>query len=211
MKSVKSYVMDDMWGHIIMSGPDIRGYILGEAHQTPQEQYKYCQGIFTVYPHMMLGNFTRWLWEGAPPKEYGAFMEVSVQGLQSKVLPALEICFDGSKTEEARGEVIVPLLTDVIPKYVLTGFYDYMFAGQTDYKDIADFWPTVEPLLALTARMLRLSYAGNMPTEERAELFLFVGTRMPYLLLKRWYDWQFGAEKMEMPPPPPEKLQKTEK
>ena len=203
MKSVKNFVMDDMWGHILMSGPDVTGYITGEMYKTPEEKHKYCQGIFTVYPHMMLGNFNRWFFGEASPKDYSAFMEPSVQAIQSKVFPLLETCFDGSLTQAQRGEIIIPLLTDVIPKHVLTGYYDYMFAGQPDYKDISSFWPTVEPLLALVARTLKLAYSGEMPVAEQAELFLFVGTRMPYLLVKRWYDWQFGKEKMEGPPGPP--------
>ena len=203
MKSVKNFVMEDMWGHILMSGPDVTGYITGEKYPTPEEKHKYCQGILTMYPHMMMGNFTRWLFDAGAPKDYSAFMDSSVQALQSKVLPQLVPCFDGSLDQVQRGEVLSPLLTDVIPKHVLTGYYDYMFAGQKDYKDIASFWPTVEPLLHLVARALKLAYSGEMPTDEQAELFLFVGTRMPYLLVKRWYDWQFGKEKMEGPPGPP--------
>ena len=41
-----------------------------------------------------------------------------------------------------------------------------------------------------------------MTMAQRQEVFLFVGTRMAYLILKRWYDWQFGEEKMELPPGP---------
>ncbi len=45
--------------------------------------------------------------------------------------------------------------------------------------------------------------APGVSREEQAEIFLYVGTRYPFLLLKRWYDWQYGEEKMELPPPPP--------
>lgn len=206
MKSVRDYIAQDMWGHILMSGPDIRGYITGQMYPTPQEQHNYCQGIFTMFPHMMLGNFSRWLWEEGAPKDYQAFMTPSVQALQDKVFPVLEAAFQPGLTQLRRGELLIPLLTQVIPKHILTGFYDYMFAGQKDYQDISTFWPTVEPILQLTARMLKAAYdpSAEMSPEEKAELFLFVGTRYPYLLLKRWYDWQFGVEKMEMPPPPPQ-------
>ncbi len=128
MKSIRDYIAQDMWGHILMSGPDIRGYILGEKYPTTQEQHQYCQGIFTMFPHMMLGNFTRWLWEAQPPKDYSVFMETSAQALQAKVFPVLEEAF--AAEGEARVEKLIPLLTDVIPKHILTGFYDYMFSGQ---------------------------------------------------------------------------------
>ncbi len=203
MKSVRDYIAQDMWGHILMSGEAVKGCVTGATCKTPQEKHEYCQGIMTMFPHMMLGNFSRWLWENDAPKDYNTFMEPSVQALQSKVFPDLERYFLGNLSEQEKGNLLIPLLTDVIPKHVLTGFYDYMFAGQKDYKDIATFWPTVEPLLKLTARELELAYDGSLSLEEKAELFLFIGTRYPFLLIKRWYDWQFGKEKMEGPPGPP--------
>ena len=205
MKSVRDYLAQDMWGHILMSGDAVRGCVTGETCKTAAEKHEYCQGIMTMFPHMMLGNFSRWMWEAGAPKDYNAFLEPSVQALQKKVFPALEQYFMGNLSEEERGKLLIPLLTDVIPRHVLSGFYDYMFAGSPEYKDIAEFWPTVEPLLTLTAKELELCYAGKLSLEEKAELFLFIGTRYPFLLVKRWYDWQFGKEKMEGPPggPPP--------
>ena len=46
-----------------------------------------------------------------------------------------------------RSEKTDSLLTRVIPQHILTGFYNYMFEGAEDYKDIADFWKEVQPLL----------------------------------------------------------------
>ncbi len=205
MKSVRDYLAQDMWGHILMSGEAVKGCVTGTTCKTAQEKHEYCQGILTMFPHMMLGNFARWFWDQGTPKDYNAFMEPSVQALQSKVFPVLEQYFLGNLSEKEKGALLIPLLTDVIPRHVLSGFYDYMFAGSTEYKDIAEFWPTVEPLLKLTAKELELAYSGALTLEEKAELFLFVGTRYPFLLVKRWYDWQFGVEKMEPPPgPPPE-------
>lgn len=205
MKSVRDYLAQDMWGHILMSGEAVKGCVTGATCKTPQEQHEYCQGILTMFPHMMLGNFSRWFWDQGAPKDYSAFMEPSAQALQSKVFPALEQYFLGNLSEQEKGALLIPLLTDVIPKHVLSGFYDYMFAGSPDYKDIAEFWPTVEPFLTLTAKELALAYNGSLSLEEKAELFLFVGTRYPFLLVKRWYDWQFGVEQMAPPPgPPPE-------
>lgn len=94
MKSVRDYIAQDMWGHILMTGPDIRGYLSGEKYPTVAEKKDYCQGIFTMYPHMMLGNFARWLWEDGAPKPYEDFMSSSVEALSSKVQPVLEQCFD---------------------------------------------------------------------------------------------------------------------
>ena len=94
MKSVRDYIAQDMWGHILMTGPDIRGYISGEKYPTVSEKKAYCQGIFTMYPHMMLGNFTAWLWESGAPKPYKDFMSSSAEALSSKVQPVLDACFD---------------------------------------------------------------------------------------------------------------------
>lgn len=203
MKSVKGYVMDDLWGHNLMSGDAIRGCVLKTTCKTTAEQKDYCQGIFTVFPHMLLANFSRWMWEEGTPKDYGAFMEPSVQALQAKVFPKLEEVFAEGCTDEKKAEIFGELLTDVIPKHVLTGFYDYMFAGQEGYKDIVTFWPEVEALLGMTRHLIRVAYNGMNP-EEKAEAWLYLGARYPFLLIKRWYDWQFGKDKMEMPPPPPQ-------
>lgn len=186
-----------------MSGEAIRGCVSGETCKTAKEKLDYCQGITTMFPHMMLGNFSRWLWDGNAPKDYNAFMEPSVKALQTEVFPTLEHYFLGDLSETEKGALLIPLLTDVIPKYVLSGFYDYMFAGSPEYKDISAFWPTVDPLLKLTAKELELAYTGNLSLEEKTELFGFIGTRYPFLLVKRWYDWQFGAEKMGPPPDGP--------
>jgi hypothetical protein len=208
MKSVKDYIAQDMPGHIMMSGDAILGCVTGETCPTLQEKHEYCKGIMTMFPHMLLANFSRWFWEAEAPRDYSAFMDASAPQLQAQVFPVLERVFDEAEPlpESQRGALLIPLLTDVIPKHVLGGFYQYMFAGTEDYKDIAAFWPTVEPLLQLTARSLALAYDDDapLPLEEKAELYLFIGTRLPFLLIKRWYDWQFGKEKMEMPPPPPQ-------
>lgn len=64
-------------------------------------------------------------------------------------------------SQPERGKRLIPLLTDVIPKHVLNGFYDYMFAGKAEYKDIMDFWQGIAPILELTARNLRWAYMRN--------------------------------------------------
>lgn len=203
MKSVKGYVMDDLWGHNLMSGDAIRGCVLGTTCKTTQEKKAYCQGIFTMFPHMMLGNFSRWMWEGEIPKDYNAFLQPSAEALQQKVFPELDRYFDGGLSPEEQAKIMVHLLTEVIPQHVLTGFYEYMFGGTEDFKDITGYWTEVKPLLGMTAKLI-VSACTEMASEEKAEAFLYLGARYPFLLVKRWYDWQFGKDKMEMPPPPPQ-------
>lgn len=200
MKSVKDFVIDDMWNHNLMSGDEIRGCVNGKVHKTAEEKNKYCQGIFATFPHMLLGNFSRWMWEEAP-NDYNAFMEASLKPLQDVVFPELDKYFNGGLSESEKAEIIVHLLTEVIPQHILTGYYKHMFAGQEGYKDIADFWAQVKPLLGMTAALIRAS--ADMPVEEKEEVFLYLGARYPFLLVKRWYDWQFGKDKLEMPGPPP--------
>lgn len=203
MKSIKSYVMDDLWGHNLMSGDAIRGCVLGTTCKTPEQQKEYCQGIFTVFPHMLLANFSRWMWPEGTPRDYNAFMEKSVAPLQQQVFPLLDRVFSGNCPDGEKAEIFSQLLTDLIPRHVLTGFYDYMFAGQENHKDISTFWSEVTPLLGMTRHLIHAAYQGMNP-EEKAEAFLYLGARYPFLLVKRWYDWQEGKEKMEMPPPPPD-------
>ena len=54
---------------------------------------------------------------------------------------------------------------------------------------------------ALNSPLSKLLLQSIPPTMMAA--FLYLGARYPFLLVKRWYDWQFGKDKMEMPPPPP--------
>lgn len=206
VKKIREYIADDMFNHILMSGGEIRACVNGSKYPTLQDKLGYCEGIMTVFPHMLLGNFTRWLWDGESPKPYEGFMQPSMEAVQAKALPLIRKAFSEEVTAAERGALLIPVLTDIVPKAVLTGYYNYMFEGAEDYKDIAEFWPRVEPLLAWTARALKDAYSETdpLPTEQMEELYLFIGTRMPFILLKRWYDWQFGEEKLEMPPPPPQ-------
>lgn len=50
MKSVRDYLAQDMWGHILMSGDAVMGCVTGETCKTPQEKHEYCQGIMTMFP-----------------------------------------------------------------------------------------------------------------------------------------------------------------
>lgn len=201
-KSVKDYVLNDMWGHNLMSGDAIRGCVTGETSKTIEEKLEYCQGIFTVFPHMMLMNFSNWLWENNMPKAYDVFMKTSIQTLQDKVFPELDRYYKGGLSDEEKAKIMVRLLTEVVPQHILTGYYNYMFADQEDYKDIADFWAAEQPLMGMIAHLIR-SACCDMNQKEKSEAFLFLGGRYPFLILKRLYDWQFGKDKLDFPPPPP--------
>ena len=181
-KSIHDFVLDDMWNHNLMSGDEIKGCVTGEKFPTADEKYAYAQP------------------EGTP-KDYQAFLQPSLEALQAKVFPELERYYkDAALNPGERGQIMAVLLTRVIPQHILTGFYDYMFAGSEDYKDISGFWAEMQPLLDMTAELIRSSFA--LSTEARAEAFLYAGARYPFLVVKRWYDWQFGKDKLEMGPPP---------
>lgn len=199
-KSIHDFVLDDMWNHNLMSGGEIQGCVTGEKFATPDEKLSYCQGIFVTFPHMMLNNFSRWLWDGNPPKDFNAFSQPSIAALQEQAFPELEAYFKGDLNLAEKAQLMAVLLTRVIPQHILNGFYEYMFAGTEDYKDISEFWTQVAPLLEMTAELARTSFI--LSTEGRSEAFLYFGARYPFLMLKRWYDWQFGKDKLEMGPPP---------
>ncbi len=204
MKKIKDFVLDDMWNHNLMSGGEIRGCALGVTHKTAAEKNSYCQGIFVTFPHMMFSNFSRWMWPDGAPKNYQDFMGNSVKALQKTVFPLLDRYFEEDTPDPEKGEIMAKLLTEMIPQHVVTGFYNFMFEGQPEHKDIADFWKETAPLLGMTAQLARSAYGGMTPAQ-RAEAFLFFGARYPFLLLKRWYDWQYGPDKLEGGPggPPP--------
>ena len=204
MKKIKDFVLDDMWNHNLMSGGEIKGCVLSTVHKTPAEKNAYCQGIFVTFPHMMFSNFSGWMWPEGAPKNYQDFMGGSVKALQEKAFPLLDRYFEAATPDSEKGEIIAKLLTEIIPQHIITGYYQYMFEGQEDYKDISSFWTEVAPLLGMTAELARAAFSG-MTLEERAEAFLFFGARYPFLMLKRWYDWQFGPDKLEGGPggPPP--------
>ena len=205
-KSIRDFVMEDMWNDNLMVGDEIKGTVTGASHPDIPGKIEFCQGIFATFPHMMLAHFNGWMWPEGTPKDYQAFMDQSIPALQEKVFPELDKYYkDESLNPGEKGQLMAVLLTRVIPQHVMTGYYNYMFEGQPDFKDISTFWTEVAPLLEMTAEVIRSSFAVS--TEARAEAFLYAGSRYPFLLLKRWYDWQFGKEKMEMPSfdgPPPE-------
>ena len=199
-RSVRDFVMEDMWNDNLMVGNEVKGCVTGEGFPTAEKKEEFCQGIFATFPHMMLSHFVGWMWPDGAPNDYQAFMDRSLPPLQEKVFPELESYFRGDLAPGEKAQLMAVLLTRVIPQHVFTGFYEHMFAGSEDYKDIAGFWAEVAPLLEMTAELIRTSY--TLSAEARAEVFLYVGCRYPFLLIKRWYDWQFGKDKLEMGPPP---------
>ena len=200
-KSVRDFVMEDMWNDNLMVGNEVKGCVTGEGFPTNEKKEEFCQGIFATFPHMMLAHFVGWMWPDGEPKPYQAFMDQSIPQLQEKVFPELKAYFFNEDLNPGeKAQIMAVLLTRVIPQHVFTGFYEYMFAGSEDYKDISGFWAEVAPLLEMTAELIRTSY--TLSAEARAEAFLYAGCRYPFLMIKRWYDWQFGKDKLEMGPPP---------
>ena len=198
-KSIKDFVLTDMWNNNMMVGNDIRNSITGEGplfgNSSAEE---FCQGIFCTFPHMMLKHFVSWMWPDGEPKDYQEYMDRSLPQLQEKVFPQLASFFHDNLTGEEKGRLVTMLLTEVIPQYIFNGFYDYMFSGDENYKDISGFWTEVAPLLEMSARLFSNAY--NMSDDARVEVFRYAASRYPFLLLKRWYDWQFGKD---MPPKRP--------
>ena len=68
------------------------------------------------------------------------------------MFPELERYYkDESLNPGERGQIMAVLLTRVIPQHILTGFYDYMFAGSEDYKDISGFWAEMSSIPSASA------------------------------------------------------------
>ena len=176
-----------------MLGDDVRICITGEGtlfgNSTPEE---FCQGIFCTFPHMMLKHFVSWLWPEGEPKDYQAYMDQSLPPLQEKVFPQLASLYHDNLTDDEKGRLMTSLLTEVVPQYIFNGFYEYMFAGDENYKDISGFWTEVAPLLEMSAALFGNAY--SLSTDARIEVFRYAASRYPFLLLKRWYDWQFGKD-----------------
>ena len=188
-----------MWNNNMMLGDDVKIAITGEGtlwgNSTAEE---FCQGIFCTFPHMMLKHFAGWLWPDGEPKDYQTYMDQSLPPLQEKVFPQLHSFYHDNLTGEEKGLLMKTLLTEVIPQYIFNGFYEYMFAGDENYKDMSGFWTEVSPLLEMSASLFGSAY--SLSADARVEVFRYAASRYPFLLLKRWYDWQFGKD---MPPKRP--------
>ena len=198
-KSIKDFVLRDMWNNNMMVGDDIRNSITGEGPLYGNcSAEEFCQGIFCTFPHMMLNHFVSWMWPEGAPKDYQAFMDQSLPKLQEKVFPQLASFFHDNLSADEKGQLMKALLTEIVPQYVLNGFYEYMFTEDENYKDISGFWAESAPLLEMSSSLFSNAY--NFSTDVRVEIFRYAASRYPFLLLKRWYDWQFGKD---MPPKRP--------
>ena len=198
-KSIGSHILNDMWNANLMVGDEVRNCVIDQNPESVDSKIEFCQGIFCTFPHVFLTHFTEWMWPEGAPRDFKPFMEASLPPLQQKVFPELESYFREDLSPEQKGQLMATLLTQVIPQHVLTGYYDYMYADAAERKDLAEFWKEVQPLLDMTADMAKNSYYQS--NEVRAEVFLYLGCRYPFLLLKRWYDWQYGKDVMERPVP----------
>jgi len=211
MKKIREFIGSDMFNHIAMSGPDIANFFDPSVVQSAEEKLSYAKGIICVYPYMMLGNYCSWKFGDEPaPRNYEEFKNDSMPALQKKIFPMLEKCFNDSRpiTGTERAEIMIPIFTDIVPFHVLPGFYNYMYGNTKGAKDIREWVDANRPTMIslLGGVILKAVYDETKPMDYHAktEVFLFIATRMPYLLLKKYYDWHFGAEVVEMGPPPGE-------
>ncbi len=211
MKKISEFISSDMFGHIGMSGPDIVKFFDPKAAMTTEEKLAYAKGIICTYPYMMTGNYYRWKFEGEHvPHSYKEFMDTSMPALQGRVFPMLEKCFNDAKPVSAkeRAEIMVPIFTDIVPFHILLGFYNYMYGDSKNAKDIKEWVDSVRPTMIslLGGVVLKAVYDETTPMDylAKTEVFMYIATRMPYDLLKKYHDWHFGAEVVTMPPPPPD-------
>lgn len=209
MKKIREFIGSDMFNHIAMTGPDIVRYFDPECIQTAEQKLAYAKGIMCVYPHIMMGNYCAWKYEDEPaPHDYTEFMKASIPALEQKVFPLLEKCFDSSNplSSSERGKLIIPIITDIVPFHVLTGFYHYMYGDSVGSKDIREFVETIRPtfISLMGDIVLKSVYDDAKQVDDRVktEVFSYIATRMPYDLLRKYHDWHFGAEVVEMGPPP---------
>lgn len=208
MKKIRDYIHDDMFNHILMSGPAIEKYFDPAEGMTLKEKHEYDQGIFCTYPFMMLANYCNWKYdaEEPAPRPYADFMNEAMPRLQAKVFPLIAPAFDEENPlpESKRGEILIPVLTDIIPTFVLTEFYNYMYPNAE--KDISELLEQLKPMLqgVVAEVLLPAAYSDEKPMDWRVktEVFKFVALRMAAFCMKRYHDWHFGAEVMAMGPPP---------
>lgn len=209
MKKIRDFIAQDMFNHMAMSGPDIAEFFSPESGQTAEQKLAYAKGIICTYPHILMGNYCDWKFaDEAAPHDYAVFMKSSLPALQGKVFPLLEKCFDDEKPVSGaeRTEIMISILTDIVPFHVLTGFYNFMYGGSEGAKDIRELVDVIRPtLISLMGDIiLKAVYDDSKPVDYRVktEVFSYIATRMPYDLLKKYYDWHFGAEVVELGPPP---------
>ncbi len=142
MKKIRDFIADDMFNHISMSGPDIEKYFDPASGMTLADKLAYDKGIMCTYPFMMLGNYCNFKYdeEDPAPRDYEAFKAEAMPRLQAQVFPLLEPCFDDANPlpESERGKVLIPILTDIIPNFVLGEFYRYMYPDGEDIQPLLD-------------------------------------------------------------------------
>ena len=193
-----------MFNHIAMSGPDIEKYFNPENGMTLADKLAYDKGIMCTYPFMMLGNYCNFKYdeEDPAPRDYEAFKAEAMPRLQEKVFPLLEPCFDDANPlpESERGKVLIPILTDIIPNFVLGEFYRYMYPNGEDIQPLLDsLKPMLQGVLAQTVLPAVYSDENPMDPAAKTEVFKFIALRMAAFCMKRYHDWQFGQEVMAGP------------
>lgn len=211
MKKIAEFICSDQPGHIIMTGGSIKKYFDPAVKMTAQERNEYVKGLMTVYPYMFLSNYYRWLYEGEKaPKDYQEFMKADQPGVVVQAVPILDAWYDEkSKVPyEDRVKNKIGLIMD-IPFLILGNFHRWLYAGTKDAKDYQDFIKQTKPSLTsvLGGIVLKAYYDKSKPLSaaEKTQVMLFIGTEYGHILIRKYYTWLFGEEKIVMPGPPPAK------
>ena len=208
MKKIAEFICSDQPGHIILTGGAIKKYFDPAVKMTAQERKDYVKGLLSVYPYMFLGNYYKWLFEGeTAPKDYQVFMTADQPAIASKVVPVLDAWFDEkSKVKyEDKAKDMIGLFTD-IPFLVLGNFHKWLYTGTKGAKDYQEFLQQTKPALTsvLGGIVLKAYYdkSKSLSAAEKTQIMLFFGTEYAQILIRKYYTWLFGEEKINFPGPP---------
>lgn len=209
MKKIAEFICSDQPGHIILTGGAIKKYFDPAVKMTAQERKDYVKGLLSVYPYMFLGNYYKWLFEGeTSPKNYQEFMSADQPVVAAQVMPVLDTWYD--EKSKVRYEDKVKAKTGLfmdIPFTILGNFHKWLYTGTKDAKDFQDFVQQTKPALTsvLGGIVLKAYYDKKNPLSAagKTQIMLFFGTEYAHILIRKYYTWLFGEEKLNMPPGPP--------
>lgn len=201
MKKVDEFISKDQYGHVILTGGAVKEYFDENHPKTNAEKMDYIKGLMTVYPYIMLGNYHKWYFEDTKDtKDYQEFLASSQPKLSEKVLPILQKCYGASPiSPEVRAADMTHLFTS-IPYIILEDYYHWI-----DIKNGADFNEFKlenTPFSNVQGEVLLKAYYSTEPllkTPEKCEIMIFFATQIPYMMLKRFYDWVYGVDMTGLP------------
>jgi len=209
MKKIAEFIFNDQPGHIILTGGGIKKYFDPKAKMTTQEKKEYFKGLISMYPYMFLGNYNNWLFDGKSPKNYEEFLKADQPATAAKVTPAIEAWYDekSSLSYEERVKGKIGLFLD-IPLLVLGSYHAWLYKGEKGAKDFKEFVQQTRPLTSVLGNVVLKAYYDTknpLSVPEKTQVMLFLGTEYAQILIRKYYTWVFGEEKITMPGPPPAK------